>query len=259
MAILSAVQFQPKLARSPAEVANNYRQCQPLIDQAAKLGSQFIVFPELCFTGYSFFNKDEAALVCEKPDGPTFRVMRGVAIDLKAYVSWGYVEADGNHLYNAATLVGPDGKVLTTYRKINLFSSDFLWATPGLASAPVVETEFGSTAIVVCRDLRDKIPTNIPRVASKSIPLFGTQKLDLVAACVNWGKSGYPANSWMDFVAEHKCTLMIANRWGKEEGSFNYKQDFGQGGSIIIEPSWKCHTGGMQFDQNCVVTANTET
>ena len=259
MAILSAVQFQPKLARSPADVANNYRQCQPLIDQAAKLGSQFIVFPELCFTGYSFFNKDEAALVCEKPDGPTFRVMRGVAIDLKAYVSWGYVEADGNHLYNAATLVGPDGKVLTTYRKINLFSSDFLWATPGLASAPVVETEFGSTAIVVCRDLRDKIPTNIPRVASKSIPLFGTQKLDLVAACVNWGKSGYPANSWMDFVAEHKCTLMIANRWGKEEGSFNYKQDFGQGGSIIIEPSWKCHTGGMQFDQNCVVTANTET
>jgi predicted amidohydrolase len=259
MAILSAVQFQPKLARSMAEVGNNYRQCEELIHQAGRLGSQFIVFPELCFTGYSFQSKDEAALVCEKPDGPTFRFMRGVALELKAYVSWGYVETDGTNLYNSATLVSPDGKVLTSYRKVNLFSSDFLWATSGLESAPVVQTEFGATSIVVCRDLRNKIPLNIPRTASKSVPLFGTQKLDLVAACVNWGKSGYPANSWMDFVAEHRCTLIISNRWGKEEGSFDYKQDFGQGGSIVIEPDWKCHTGGIWFNRNCVVTANTET
>jgi predicted amidohydrolase len=258
MAILSAVQFCPTLARSMAEVANNYRRCEPLIHRAIQLGSQFIAFPELAFTGYSFQSRDEAALVCEAPNGPTFRFMQGVAQEAQAYVSWGYVETDGANLYNSATLVDPKGKVLTTYRKINQFSSDFLWCTPGVESAPVVETEFGSTSIVVCRDLRDKIPLNIPRVASKNVPLFGTQKLDLVAASVNWGKGGYPANSWMDFVANHRCTLIIANRWGKEEGSFGYKQDFGQGGSIIIEPSWKCHTGGIAFGQDCVVTAATE-
>lgn len=222
------------------------------------MGSQFVVFPELCFTGYSFLNRDEAAQVCEKQDGPTYRFMRTVALELKAYVCWGYVEADDSGLYNAASLIGPDGKLLTSYRKVNLFSSDFLWATPGISSAPVVETEFGQTAIVVCRDLRDKIPLNIPRVAGKSVPLFPNQKLDLVAASVNWGKGGYPSNSWMDFTANHGCTLIIANRWGDELGSYGYKGEFGQGGSIIIEPSWKCHTGGVAFSKDCVVTANTE-
>jgi len=256
--ILSAVQFRPQLATSMADVGNNYRQCEPLIHQVAQLGSQFIVFPELCFTGYSFLSRDEAARVCERQDGPTFRFMRGIALELKAYVCWGYVEADDSGLYNSATLVSPEGKILTSYRKVNLFGTDFLWATPGFDSAPVVETEFGATSIVVCRDLRNKIPQNIPRMASKSVPLFGTQKLDLVAASVNWGKGGYPANSWMDFVADNHCTLIIANRWGKEEGSNHYRQDFGQGGSIIIEPNWKCHTGGIDFANNCVVTANTE-
>ena len=242
-----------------AEVGQNYRQCEPLIQHVARLGSQFVVFPELCFTGYSFLSKDEAARVCEKQDGPTFRFMRGVAQELQAYVSWGYVETDGTNLYNSATLVDPSGIVLTAYRKVNLWGNDFLWATPGLESAPVVETEFGHTSIVVCRDLRNKIPQNIPRVASKSVPLFGGQKLDLVAASVNWGKSGYPSTSWMDFAADQHCILVIANRWGAESGSHGYEQDFGHGGSIIIEPNWKCHTDGINFNSDCVVTANTET
>ncbi len=255
--ILSAVQFRPRLAASMAEVGNNYRRVESLIHQAAQLGSQFIAFPELCFTGYSFLNKDEASRVCEASDGPTFRFMRGVALELKAYVSWGYVETDGTHLYNSASLVGPDGKLLTSYRKVNLWGNDFLWATPGIASAPVVETDFGSTSIVVCRDLRNKIPQNIPRVAAKSIPLFSGQKLDLVAASVNWGKGGYPSTSWMDFATDEKCTLIIANRWGEELGSHGFKGEFGQGGSIIIEPDWTCHTGGVEFSKDCVVTATT--
>jgi len=255
MSILSVVQFKPRLATNLADVGDNYRQCEPLIQQAANLGSQFIVFPELCFTGYSFMNKEEASRVCEKQDGPTFRLMRGIAIELQAYVSWGYIESDGVDLYNSATLIGPNGNLLSGYRKVNLFSNDFLWATPGFTSAPVVQTEFGNTSIVVCRDLRNKIPSNIPRVAS-SVPLFGDQKLDLVAACVNWGKSGYPATSWMDFVADNKCILLVSNRWGEEAGSHGYKQDFGHGGSIIIEPSWKCHTGGIQFGKNCLVSSS---
>ncbi len=258
MAILSCIQFKPQLATSMADVGNNYRQCEPLIHQAGRLGSQFIAFPELCFTGYSFLNRDEASRVCEKQDGPTFRFMQGVALELKAYVSWGYVETDGSHFYNAATLVGPNGKVLTSYRKINFFGNDFLWATPGLDSAPVVQTDFGATSIIVCRDLRNKIPQNIPRVASKSVPLFGTEKLDLVAASVNWGKGGYPATTWMDFASDEQCTLMIANRWGDELGSHGFKGEFGQGGSIVVEPDWTCHTGGIEFSKNCVVTATTE-
>jgi|HubBroStandDraft_6_1064221.scaffolds.fasta_scaffold433896_2 predicted amidohydrolase len=259
--ILSAIQFYPKLATNIADVKNNYMKCEALINQAARFGSQFIVFPELCFTGYSFFSKDEAARVCEKSDGPTFRLMRGVAIELKAYVSWGYVEVDSNNLYNAATLVGPDGAVLTQYRKCNLFGSDFIWATSGISSAPVVDTEFGRTSIIVCRDLRDKIPLNIPRVSSKSVPMWKNEKIDLVAASTNWGKGAFPPNTWMDFAADNQATLIIADRWGKETYMGEHGElltDFGHGKSCIITKEWKIYKDGLKFDSDCCVSASLE-
>lgn len=256
MALLSAIQFAPSFARSPAEVKNNIRLCDDLFHMAWKQGSEFIVLPELFATGYSFMSKDEAMKVCEVANGPTFRAMQWVAMRLKAYLAWGYVELEGKNLYNSATLIGPDGRVVTTYRKVNLFSSDFMWATSGDKPASIVTTDFGRTSVVVCRDLRDKIPQNIPRFATPTSSLWDGQPVDLVAACVNWGKSGgFPSNSWMDFVANNRCNLIIANRWGIEQNN-GYSQDFGPGGSCIIEKNWKVHIDGLKWDVNAVVTAN---
>jgi predicted amidohydrolase len=218
------------------------------------MGSELVVFPELCYTGYSFMSGEQAARVCEKPDGPTFRFMQKAAISLKAYVAWGYVESDGRKLYNSATIVSPDGNLVTRYRKVNLWGTDFLWASPGIESAPVIQTELGLMSVIICRDLRDKIPNNIPRIAASGSRMFEDKRVDLVAACANWGKGGFPSTSWMDFATDNKCVLAVANRWGKEEvGSF--VQDFGQGGSAIIEPDWTVHTNGLEFSQDCVVTS----
>ena len=257
--ILSAVQFRPRLARCRADVMDNFRRLEPLARQAGALGTSFLVLPELCLTGYSFMSRDEAAEVAELSDGPTFHKMRGLALALSSYVSWGYVESDpvDGSMYNSATMLTPDGKVATSCRKVNLWGNDFLWARPGREAASVVETEFGKTGLVVCRDLRDKIPSNLKsleRTASGGPALFGGQPVDLVAACVNWGKGGFPSTSWMDFSLDNRCTLVVANRWGAEQNG-SFEQDFGHGGSAIVQPDWKVHTGGLVFGQDCVITA----
>lgn len=252
--LLASVQFRPDFATSPAEVKNNIRRCEPLIHQAWMAGVEFLVFPELFATGYSFLNKEDAARVCEKQDGPTFRYMSGVAQELKSYLSWGYVESDGSCLYNSASMVDPDGKLVSSYRKINLFSNDFLWSKPGESPAKVVKTDLGNISVVVCRDLRDRIPNNIPRISTRIPRMFDGKNVDIVAACVNWGKGGFPATQWMDFASDNGCTLVLSNRWGSESnGAFS--QDFGAGGSIIIEPDWTVHTGGLKFGEDCLVTA----
>ena len=257
--ILSSLQFRPRFALSPADVKDNFRKCEELFHTASKMGSEFIVCPELFLTGYSFLDKDQAARVCERSDGPTFRTIRGVAQDLKAYISWGYVEfgSDGA-LYNAASLVDPNGILLTSYRKVNLFAQDFFWAKSGIASAPTVKTDFGYTSIIVCRDLRNKVPSMPRTAAEKDTPLFSSEKLDLVAASVNWGKGGFPPNTWMDFVADTGCTLIVADRWGKEKGTSEHgslETNFGQGKSCIISKEWKIHIDGLKFDSDCLVTA----
>ncbi len=262
MRILSAVQFCPQLARSHAEVMGNFKRLEPLVNECAQLGSELVVFPELALTGYSFFNQDEALAVAETRDGKTFQKMRQVASYLSAYVAWGYVEFDPETelLHNSATLVDPNGTPISWVRKINLWSQDFLWAAPGESAAPIVETELGLMSLVICRDLRDKIPGNIPRkrIGKKTIDLFDGQKVDIVAACTNWGKGGYPATTWMDFAVENKCSLVLSNRWGKEESPNGHRMDFGQGGSCIIEKDWTVHTVGIKFNSDCVVTMSSE-
>jgi len=253
--IISAIQNNPKLSTCYADVTDNRRKCEDLIHKAWQVGSEIIVFPELAFTGCSFLNQEEAFRVAEPKDGPTYKFMKSVATTLQSYMAWGFVEVDDGLLYNSASIIDPSGNLVASYRKINLFSTDFLWAKPGKEPAPVVQTEHGFMSVITCRDLRDEIPESIPRTA-RTQSMFERQKIDVVAACVNWGKGGFPATSWMDFTADNKlCVLAVANRWGKEEGSNGYTQNFGHGGSCIIEPDWTVHTSGLKFNQDCVVTA----
>ena len=256
MIILSAIQYKPTLAKCSADVRANFRDCEPHIHDAWKMGSQLVVFPELFLTGYSFLNPLEASSVAEKWNGQTFRDMRDVAMELDSYVAYGYLEADGNHLYNSAVLIDPKGSVASKYRKVNLWGNDFLWATPGSEVPSIIETDFGTLSNIICRDIRARIPSNIPRVAN-TIPFYAEEKPQFIAACTNWGKGGFPSTSWMDFSVNNQCTLILANRHGIEQnGAFS--NDFGHGGSVIIEPNWKVHTNGLKFNENCVVSAALE-
>lgn len=263
MPVISAIQYKPRLARCKADVSDNFRRCQEHLHFAGRIGSQLIVLPELCFTGYSFLNKEEVAEIAEPLEGPTFRSMRGVALELKSYVSWGFIEAaaDGQ-FFNSASVVDPFGKLILTYRKINLWGNDFLWATSGAAVPPIVKTDLGYMSVVICRDIRDKYPLNIPRTASKDPSIFKDRHVDLVAAPTNWGKGGFPSNSWMNFAADNQCTLVVANRWGEETNTSpkhgQFTQDFGHGGSAVIDKNWSVHTNGLKFNQDCVVVACME-
>jgi predicted amidohydrolase len=260
MNIISAVQFKPRMASCAADVADNFRRCEGLVHDAWRVGSSLVVFPELFLTGYSFMSGLEAQAVAEAWDGRTFKSMRGVAMETGAYVAWGYVEGSGPHLHNSATVVAPNGMVVCRYRKINLWGNDFLWATPGKEPPRVADTELGKLSVVVCRDIRDEIPGNIPRTASgdDDPPMFQRDSPDLVAACTNWGKGGFPSATWMKFVADNACVMALANRWGVEERESGFRQDFGQGGSVVIEPDWTVHTSGLKFNADCVVTAAVE-
>lgn len=255
MTVVTAIQYRPRMARCRADVADNLRTSERLLRKAADLGSNLIVFPELCMTGYSFMNRDEAQEVAElATDGITARFMKRAASDFQSYVVWGFVESRGGALFNSASIAGPDGLVLATNAKLNLWGNDFLWASPGVEPPAIVRTDFGALSAIVCRDVRDKIPTSVPRTASKEPPLFQGKKVDVVAMCVNWGKGGFPSTSWMDFVVENGCTAVIANRWGEERNG-SFVQDFGQGGSAIVLPDWRVRTDGLRFGEDCVVSA----
>ncbi|BCW43389.1 carbon-nitrogen family hydrolase [Arthrobacter sp. StoSoilB5] len=119
-------------------------------------GAELIVLPELWSAGY--FHFDEYQALAETLSGPTVSMCSRVAADLGVYLHVGSVieaGADGQ-LSNTSILLGPDGQVLHTYRKIHVFgykSKEASLLTAG-SSLPVVELPFGATAGITCYDLR---------------------------------------------------------------------------------------------------------
>jgi 5-aminopentanamidase len=78
-------------------------------------GVDLLVLPELFVTGYNVGSQVET--LAEPADGPTAKVIVGLANKYQIAIHYGFSEADGGKLYNAAQCIGPAGKVLGHYRK----------------------------------------------------------------------------------------------------------------------------------------------
>lgn len=114
-----------------------------------------VVLPELWPTGYFSFDRyeDEA----ESLDGPTVSALREIAGSRGQYLLGGsLVVRNDDGIANCAVLIGPDGEILLTYRKMHLFgyqSQEATLLTAG-TTADVAATDFGGIATSTCYDLR---------------------------------------------------------------------------------------------------------
>lgn len=114
-----------------------------------------LVLPELWITGYFAFDRyahDAAPL-----DGPWVTALAERAAQHRIHLAAGsVVERDGDDLYNTALLLGPEGAVLQSYRKMHLFgyaSRESQLLTAG-RRIEVAETPFGRVGTTTCYDLR---------------------------------------------------------------------------------------------------------
>ncbi len=83
-------------------------------------GADLVVLPELWpHGGFDYRGWAERA---EPVDGPTRAALADAAREIGAVVHAGSViERDGDHLFNTSLLLGPDGSLLATYRKVHRF------------------------------------------------------------------------------------------------------------------------------------------
>lgn len=229
----------------------NVQTAASLVTQAIKGGANLVVLPELCTTGYSFLSKDEAEPFAEVLGEPiqtghinSMTVMMGLAKRLNVAIAWGLVrkEAGTGELYNSQALVFPDGS-WTSYDKINPWGNDFIWATEGRASPPIVAYLGRKIGLLICRDVRDKAP------AWKDF--YESGDADIVCFSSNFGDGGFPAVNWVEFAKGNKVWFAVSNRYGKEENN-----NFGEGGICVIEPSGKVHCDGLRWNQPCIVYAD---
>ncbi|MEV0413212.1 carbon-nitrogen hydrolase family protein [Streptomyces sp. NPDC050448] len=141
------------------DTAENLKALDEAAARAARAGAGLLVTSEMFLTGYALEVRDIATLA-EAADGMSARAIGEIARRHGVAVLYGYPERDGDTVYNAAQLVGPDGVRLANYRKTHLFGCFEQEAfTPG--DTPVVQADLNGLRIgvMICYDV--EFPENV--------------------------------------------------------------------------------------------------
>jgi 5-aminopentanamidase len=192
-----------------ADKAANIQAIVERLDAAVGNGAELIVFPECAVTGYCFDSLEEALPEAEPVPGGTTETIARAARQRSCTVVVGMLERDGDRVYNAAAVVGPQG-VLGTYRKVHLpFLGIDRFATPGDRPFPLFAIPQGQMGINICYDCSFPEAGRVPK-------LKGAQVL---AIPTNW-----PVNSdlWEHVpkvrAIENHMIVAVSDRVGEERG-----------------------------------------
>jgi len=118
------------------------------IGQAAAEGCRLVVLPECLDLGWTHPSARELA---QPIPGAYYERLAAAARRHRLYVAAGLVERAGDRRYNAAVLIGPDGRLLLRHRKINELDIALdLYAIGDRLG--VVETELGTLGLTICAD-----------------------------------------------------------------------------------------------------------
>ncbi len=192
------------------EVQQNLERMIGSLEETASQGAKLTVFPECALTGYCFDSLDEARPFAEPVPGASTQRMSEVCKRLNVFAVFGMLEADGERMFNACVLVGPDG-VLGTYRKVHLpFLGIDRFTTPGDRPFGVVDAGGVRVGMNICYD--GAFPE-----AARVMALAGA---DLIVLPTNWPPG---AEATADYVinarAMENCVYYMAvNRVGTERG-----------------------------------------
>jgi predicted amidohydrolase len=136
----------------------NLERAEKLIREAAAGGAEIVCTTECFLDGYAIKDKSipleqYRALGEPIPGGPYYERLAALADELDIHLVAGMLEADGDHRFNTAVLIGPAGDLLGKYRKHQL-EHESVRNTPG-SEYPVFETPHGTVGIMICADRRE--------------------------------------------------------------------------------------------------------
>ena len=227
---VAAIQLQ-----SQDDVVQNLQACTQLVEAACREGAKLVVLPE----NFAFFGPDAGRQrVAERlTDAPG--VIQQALAELSRrcsvfLVAGGFPEASATpeRPFNTALVFGPDGQLLTSYRKIHLFDvalqdgtllSESSGTTPGDS---LVTFDIGSfrVGLSICYDLR------FPELYRGLVSRGANVLLVPAAFTLHTGK-----DHWHPLLRaraiESQAYVIAAAQWGKHpRGRTTY------GHSLVVDP-----------------------
>lgn len=192
------------------EVDRNLQSMLRHITSAAEQGAKLVVFPECALTGYCFDSLDDARPFAQPADGPATAAIAERCREHDCFAVFGMLEDDGERMFNAAVLVGPEG-FIGSYRKVHLpYLGIDRFVTPGDRPFGVHNAGDAKLGMNICYDV------SFPE-SSRIMALDGA---DIIVLPTNWPPA---ARCLSDFVVQTRAVenhvhYIAVNRVGEERG-----------------------------------------
>ncbi len=214
---VAAINMDPKLGEKEKNVSLLLKLCE----EAAENGAKLIATPEMCTTGYCWYDRAEVKPYVEPIPGPTTDRFAEIAKKYDCYIVVGMPEVDPKTdvYYNSAALIGPEGWI-GTHRKSHPYIAEPKWCKEGDLDHQVFETPIGNIAMLICMDIH----------FVETARIDGLRGADVIVHISNWLAEKTPAPYWLTRAFDNGCYVLEANRIGLER-----TVQFA-GGSVLINP-----------------------
>lgn len=212
------------------------------IAEAAKKGAKIIALPELFLSPYFCQKKDDkkAFETTEPIPGPTTKALSEAAKQHQIVLVGGSIFEEGSDgkFYNTAPVFGPDGSLLTAYRKThipedNLYHEQHYFA-PGDTGIKVIDTPYGKICVLICFDQWFPEAARLATLQGAEIIFYPTA-IGVINEDVEENITGDWEQMWrnaqLGHAASNNVFVAAINRTGKE-GSINF-----WGGSFVADPA----------------------
>jgi N-carbamoylputrescine amidase len=144
--------------RCTTKVIDNITKADALVREAAHLGAQIILLPELFETPY-FCQKEKPDyynLSSELADNKAVAHFRRVAKELRVVLPISFFEKKNRARYNSVAIIEADGQVLGIYRKSHIPDGpgyeEKYYFNPGDTGFRVWDTRYGKIGVGICWD-----------------------------------------------------------------------------------------------------------
>ena len=198
-----------------ADTESNLRRVVRWMHLASDQSADLVVFPECMLTGYGFESRQEAVDFALSTDDDCISTIAATANKLGQLVTVGFVERDGQRLFNSAALIGKDG-IVGLYRKIHLphLGVDRFVDRGDRPYCAHLATQHGGTTLRIglgiCYDASFPEPMRV----------LGLDGADIIALGTNWPVEGIRTAGIVPLARslENHLYFVAANRVGTERG-----------------------------------------
>ncbi|MEL7471022.1 MAG: carbon-nitrogen hydrolase family protein [Pseudomonadota bacterium] len=160
--------FRLALYQGPSpsgDEAAAFATIEQVLTASSAMGADMVVFPEAYLLGYNL-----SQMISQPLDGPWIDRLGALAKQTGIATVIGLSERDGEKCFNTAVAIGPDGAIMSSYRKIQLWEAreGSIWA-PGESYATFAHK--GRTiGLLICYDI--EFPEHVRALVRKGADLI---------------------------------------------------------------------------------------